>query len=49
MSLIAYIAAAICFLLMWLEASVGHLLEAGLFFVAVGLALDHLPAGWPRP
>lgn len=41
---IAYVVAAVCFALAWLEVDISHLHDAGWFFVALGFALSHLPA-----
>lgn len=41
---ISFVVAAVCFFLLWIAADITHLLEAGLFFTALGLALGHLPA-----
>lgn len=49
MPLVAFIIAAVCFLLAWIEADIAHAVDAGWFFMAVGLALTQagLPP-WPR-
>lgn len=49
MNFVAYVIACVCFALLWLEVAIGHLLDAGLFFVALGLALSTVPATWRRP
>lgn len=43
LAFIAFVIAAVCFFLAWIEASISHTIDAGLFFTALGLALAHLP------
>lgn len=44
LALLSFVLAVACFAALWAELHVTHLLDAGLFFTALGLALDHVPA-----
>ena len=43
MSFAAHVIAAVCFALAWAEVDIAHLVDAGLFFAALGLALAAAP------
>lgn len=47
LAFVSFVIACVCFALLWLETSIGHLLDAGLFFTALGLALSSVP-NWPN-